>query len=530
MPQEDVQPAEYQFSRKKVVWGLVAIFAVYGTMAYSVQTMTIARPKIAADLDGLSLYAWSVSIPSLIMALVTIIFGKFSDMYGRRIMLMIALIASFTGTVLSALSPNFIFLIVASAIAALGAGAMMPLVFAVVGDLFPPNQRSKWIGLLNIPLGVFTLIGPALGGFVVDTLNWRYLYWMAIPLLVVCLVTVPIGVPSRLNRESRHKIDAKGCIFVALASSTTILGFSFAGKTYPWLSAPIISLLGFSLACWILFLWVESGAREPVLDLAVLRNRSFRSVALATFFSSFGTMGMMMYFPMFLQGIRDITTFHSGFVTTPYGVLAAFMGVPVGYIIARSSRFKWMYVAGYGMLTVSMFGLILFNADTSIVWSVAVAILAGLGYGVIPTINTIVVQNAVPKRLMGVAMGAVFFFLMMGSAISPAILGSAMNVTYAKALSQSLPGGLRALADEKTMGALDDPKVLLSRSAMEDLRKTLQDKGGNGPQLFQQTVEAIRHSLQTGLRNIFWIGAIMMLLSFLIICTIPRKTIGGNEP
>jgi len=232
MSQEDVQPAEYQFSRKQIVWGLVAIFAVYGTMAYSVQTMTIARPKIAADLDGLSLYAWSVSIPSLIMALVTIIFGKFSDMYGRRIMLMIALIASFMGTVLSALSPNFILLIVASAIAALGAGAMMPLVFAVVGDLFPPAQRSKWVGLLNIPLGVFTLIGPALGGFVVDTLNWRYLYWMAIPLLVVCLVTVPVGVPSRMNRDSKRKIDVKGCIFVALASSTTILGFSFAGKTF----------------------------------------------------------------------------------------------------------------------------------------------------------------------------------------------------------------------------------------------------------------------------------------------------------
>jgi MFS family permease len=529
MSQEDVQPAEYQFSRKQIVWGLVAIFAVYGTVAYSVQTMTIARPKIAADLDGLSLYAWSVSIPSLIMALVTIIFGKFSDMYGRRIMLMIALIASFIGAVLSALSPNFIFLIVASAIAALGAGAMMPLVFAIVGDLFPPAHRSKWVGLLNIPLGVFTLIGPALGGFVVDTLNWRYLYWMAIPLLIVCLVTVPVGVPSRMNRDSKRKIDVKGCIFVALASSTTILGFSFAGKTYPWLSAPIISLLGFSLACWILFLWVESGAKEPVLDLAVLRNRSFRSVALATFFSSFGTMGMMMYFPMFLQGIQDITTFHSGFITTPYGVLTAFMGVPVGYIIARSSRFKWMYIAGYGILTLSMFGLILFNADTSIIWSVAVAILAGLGYGVIPTINTIVVQNAVPKRLMGVAMGAVFFFLMMGSAISPAILGSAMNVTYAKALSQSLPEGLHAVADDKIMGALDDPQVLLSGSAMEDLRKILKDKGGNGPQLFQQTVGAIRHSLETGLRNIFWIGAIMMLLSFLIICTVPGKTIGGDE-
>jgi MFS family permease len=528
MSPEDVQPVEYQYSKKQITLGLVAIFAVYGTMAFSVQTMTIARPKITADLNGLSLYALSVSIPALIMALVTIIFGKFSDMYGRRIMLMIALIASLTGTVLSALSPNFIFLIVATAIAALGVGAMMPLVFAVVGDLFPPSQRSKWVGLLNIPLGLFTLIGPSLGGYIVDAWNWRYLYWMAIPLLVICLVTVPVGVPSRINRDAKHKIDVTGCVLVALAGSTTILGFSFADK-HPWISFHVLGLILMSLACWIIFLWVESGAKEPVLDLIVLRNSSFSRVALATFFSSFGTMAMMMYFPMFLQGVQDISTLHSGFITTPYGVLTAFMGVPVGYIIARSRRFKWMYIAGYGILALSMFGLILFHAGTPPMLSVAVALMAGLGYGVIPTINTIVVQNAVPKRLMGVAMGAIFFFLMMGSAIAPAILGSTMNFSYAKAISHSLPEGLRDIADEKTMKALDNPQVLLSGSAMKDLKNTLEGKDGSGRELFQQTVEAIRHSLETGIRSIFWIGAIMTLLSFFIICTIPEKTIGGDE-
>ena len=525
MSQEDVQSTEYQFSRKQIVWGLVAIFAVYGTVAYSVQTMNIARPKITADLDGLSLYGWSVSIPSLIMAMVTIIFGKFSDIYGRRIMLMISLVAAVIGTVLSALSPNFIFLIAASAIAALGAGAMMPLVFAVVGDLFPPSERSKWVGLLNIPLGIFTLTGPVLGGYIVDAWNWRYLYWLAIPLLVLCLVTVPIGVPSRMKRDSKPEIDIKGCICVAFAASTSIIGFSFADK-HPWISFHVLGLLLISAVCWIVFLKVESGAKEPVLDPAVLRNRSFSRVALATFFSSFGTMGMMMYFPMFLQGVQGMTTFRSSFYTIPYGFLTAFMGVPVGYIIARSSRFKWMYVAGYGILTASMFSLILFNAGTPRGWNLAVALLAGLGYGVIPTINTVVVQNAVPKRLMGVAMGAIFFFLMIGSAISPAILGSTMNVSYTKALSQSLPEGFRDIVDEKTMEALDDPQVLLSESAKKSLMETLQ---GKGETLYQETEEAILHSLEAGIRNIFLIGALLMLVAFLIICTIPRKFIPNND-
>jgi MFS family permease len=529
MSQNEVQPAEYQFSRRQIIWGLVAVFAVYGTMSFIVQTGTIARPKIAADLNGMSLYAWSVSIPGLVGVLVTLIFGKFSDMYGRRVMLMISLIASFVGTILSALSPNFIFLIVVTSVAFLGAGAMMPLVFAVIGDLFPPSERSKWVGLLNIPVGICALIGPTLGGFVVDTLNWRYLYWMAVPLLAICLITVPIGVPSLMNRDSSRKIDVKGCIFLALASSTTIFGFSFAGTTYPWLSAPIIGLLGFSLACWIIFLRVESGAKEPVLDLIVLRNRSFLTVAVALFFSFFGLMGMMMYFPMFLQGVQGISTMRSGQIITPNGLLMGFIGVPVGYIIAKRNIIKQLYVIGYAIGTLIMFGMIFFNADTPIVFSIAVSILAGLGMGAIPTINTVVVQNAVPKRLMGAAMGAFFFFFNMGMTICPAILGSAMNITYAKAISQSLPEGMRGIADEKIMDALDDPRVLLSESAMEDLEKAIRGMGDNGQQLFQQTVEAIRHSLVSGLRSMFLISAITMLFAFLLICTLPSNPVANDE-
>ncbi len=523
MPQKEVLQDNHQYSRNQIIWGIVAVFSAYATVAFSMQTLGIAKPKITADLNGLSLYSWSVSIPSLIMALGTIIFSKFSDMYGRRIMLMISLIASMAGTVLSAISPNFIFLIVAGAIGALGMGAIMPLVFAVIGDLFPPSERGKWIGLLNIPLGIFTLTGPSLGGFVLDKLHWRYIYWMAVPLIIFCLIAVPIGVPRLRDRVAGRKIDIFGCILVALASSTTIIGFSFAGTKYPWLSIQIIGLLGFALLSWILFLLVEAKADEPLLDPSLLHNRTFSTLAIATFLSSFGTMGMMMYFPMFLQGIQDISTFYSGMISTPYGVLTAFMGVPAGYLISKTGRFKWMYIFGYGFLTMSIFMLVFFNAGTPVFMSLVVSFLGGLGYGILPTINTIVVQNAVPQRMMGAAMGAIFFFLTLGTAISPAILGTTMNVTYANALSESIPDGLGEVIDRETIASLNDPQVLLSVPAMEQLKKTFIDKGENGEQLFKKTVDSIRYSLETGISDIFLLGAIMTLLAFLLICTIPGK-------
>jgi MFS family permease len=515
---------EYGFTQKQINLGLIAIFAVYGTMAYFVQTMNIARPKIAADLNGMSLYSLAVSIPSLVGAFVTLVFGKLSDIYGRRIMLLVSLVFCLIGTLLGAISPNFIFLIVAGVISALGTGAMVPLTFAVVGDLFPPEKRGKWIGLLRIPTGVFSLIGPTLGGWFVDNLSWRYLYWIAVPLLVVCLVIVPAGVPSVIRQAAKRKIDILGCVLVAIASSTLIIGFSFAGSKFPWGSPQTLGLLSVSLAFWILFLRTENHVEEPILDPLVLRNRSFLTVAVATLLSYFGQMGIMMYFPMFLQGVQSISTTRSGQFITPYSLFMAFVGVPVGFMLAKGGKFKWMYVVGFGILSVDISAMVFFTEQTPTLWSIVAVTVAGIGLGAVPTVNTMVVQNAVPKRLLGVAMGAMFFAILMGVAIAPALLGSAMNASYEKALTYSLPQELHRIADKETLASLGNPRILLSQSAMDEL-KTKFDQGGSEMQaLFPDTVRAIRYSLQAGVKSVFRLGAVTMLLAFLIICTVPPKT------
>jgi len=235
-----------------------------------------------------------------------------------------------------------------------------------------------------------------------------------------------------------------------------------------------------------------------------------------------------MYLPVFLQGVQGISTTRSGLIITPYSVLMAFIGVPVGFLLARTGSFKWMYVLGFGLLTADMFSLVLFTTETPVLGSVAACMLAGLGLGAIPTVNTTVVQNSVPKRLIGVAMGAIFFFILMGVAMSPAILGSAMNASYATTLAKTLPPELHRIAGEAAMTSLGNPRVLLSPASMAELEKTIRLNGGDG-RLFEQTVTAIRGSMLAGLKSVFWIGSITMLMALGLISTIPAKSESVEE-
>ncbi len=521
MTQAPQSPSGTGFTRKQIALGLITIFSLIFTVSFFIQTLGIARPRMAADLNGMSIYAWSLSIPSLAAAFVTLLFSKFSDMYGRRFMLLICMILFLAGTVLSSLAPTFVILIAGETLSRLGNGALTPILYSVLGDMFAPVERSKWVGLLRIPQGFLALLGPTLGGWFVDNLSWRHLYWMGVPLLILCLLMIPIGIPSTVKKAGR-KIDVRGSILVAVASSATILGLSFAGTTYPWASPQIIGLFGVALLFWLFFFKAEGRVDEPIMDPQVFRNRTFLTVAISGMLSFVGLTAIMMYYPIFLQGVKGISVMRSRQILTPFAVLMAFTGVPAGFILAKTKRYKWMYIAGYGLLTAAIFGIVFFDSETSVFVAVLAVTLAGLGLGTIPTINTLVVQWAVPKRLLGASMGALFFSITLGTAIAPAVLGPVMNTTYVKKLETTLPAGLNQFADKATVAALSDPKALLSPTAMNALRATFAKEGSYGNDLFRQTVEAIRSSMEAGLRVVFLLGAVTMLISFLLIVTIPE--------
>lgn len=425
MAQTQALSAGQNTAAKKVAIGLWAVFIAYFVSYFFMNGINIAQPRMVEEFNGMALFSWLIALPALGSAVATLLFGKLSDMYGRRSILLVSLGLFLAGSILSVMSTTMTFAISARVVLALGQGAIAPMCFSVLGDLFEPAARAKWSGMLNLPAGIAATIAPTLGGIITDSnMGWRGLFWVCVPIVLIAGALVAAGIPGR-QQKVEQKVDFLGIVVMVIASATLIIGVS-------WLGAPDklttgIALVVVSVIAWAGFIMAEKKAEAPILDLQVLFNRTFITAAASGFMSFFGLLGVMIYSPVFAQNVMGVSPTVSGSMLTPFSMLFAFMGIPAGFMLAKTKKYKWMYIAGYAVLTVAMFVMWRFTSETPIWLFVLITALVGFGNGVMPTINTLVAQFAVPKRLLGVAVGAIFFFVMMGMAIAPAILGLAQN-------------------------------------------------------------------------------------------------------
>jgi MFS family permease len=425
MAQAKALPAQQNAAVKKVAIGLWAVFITYFVAMFFMNSVNIAQPIQVAELNGMALFSWIIALPALGSAVATLMFGKLSDMYGRRSILLTSMGLFLAGVVLSAIATSMAFAIAARVVLTLGQGALAPLCFSVIGDLFAPAERAKWSGMLNVPAGIAATIAPTMGGLLTESsMGWRGLFWIMVPLVLISGGLVAAGIPGRTEKVEQ-KVDFLGIAVMVIASATLIIGVSWLGD--PTRLAVGIGLVVVSVIAWAGFIAVEKKAEAPILDPQVLFNRTFITAAASGFMSFFGLLGVMIYSPVFAQGVMGVSPTVSGSMLTPFSMLFAFMGVPAGFMLAKTKKYKWMFISGYAILTVAMFIMWTFSKNTPIWLFVVITALVGFGNGVMPTINTLVAQFAVPRRLLGVAIGAIFFVVMMGMAISPAILGLAQN-------------------------------------------------------------------------------------------------------
>lgn len=485
-------------------------------------------PRIAADLNGMPLFAWAATANLLGRAIATLLFGKLSDMFGRQLMLLASLFLFAVGALGSGLATSFEMLIAFRALEGLGTGSLIPIAFMVVADMFTSRERGQWASTLNIASMLAFLVGPTLGGVIADTFGWRYTFAIGAPFILFSVVFAWFGL-KETGKRAAHKIDFLGSGLMIVAIIPMLLGLSWGGSAYPWTSPTILGLLGFSLVMWVLFFIVERKATEPMISTRVLTNRVFLTGSFWAVFTNFGLTGLGLYLPLFLQGVQGTTAAVSGQIMTPWQVIFRLMSIVVGVLLTRMGRYKIIAVVGTVIYVIGVYLTTTWSGGTGLTELLTVSIILGVSFGAMPTLNTIMIQNAFPKRLIGEATGGVYFFAALGGVLAPALLGTVMTSTYADTLKTNIPFAQLQSLDAKTLASLNDPRALLNASTLNNLKTAFNTLGANGPALLDQTVNGMRLSLNSAISAAFWVATICAVIGLLIILTVPNNPLADKE-
>jgi EmrB/QacA subfamily drug resistance transporter len=485
-------------------------------------------PRIAADLNGLPLFAWAATGNLLGRAIATLLFGKLSDMFGRQKLLFVSLALFSIGALGSGLATSFEMLIGFRALEGLGTGALIPIAFMIVADMFSSRERGQWASTLNVASMLAFLVGPTLGGVIADNFGWRYTFAIGAPFIIFSVVFAWFGL-KETGTHKEHKIDYLGGALMIVAIVPMLLGLSWGGSSYPWTSPTILGLLGFSLVVWLAFFKVESGASEPMLSTRVLANRVFLTGSMWALFTNFGLTGLSLYLPLFLQGVQGTTASVSGQIMTPWQVIFRLMSIVVGILLTRMGRYKIIAVLGTIVYLAAIYWMTTWSGGTGTTEIMIVSVIIGISFGTMPTLNTIMVQNAFPKRLIGEATGGVYFFAALGGVLSPALLGTVMTGTYAETLKANIPFAQLQALDAKTLGTLNNPRALLDPASMNTLKTAFSTLGANGPALLDQTLNGMRASLNSAISAAFLVATVCAAIGLLIILTVPNNPLSEHK-
>lgn len=446
-----------QIEKRAVNTKLVLTGLIIGMFFSSLEQTLVgtAMPTIIGELNGFTIFAWVTAAHLIASTTVLPIVGKLSDLYGRRSIYLIGTIILTIGSFLCASATSMEQLIIYRGLQGIGSGMIMPLL--IIGDIFTAEQRAKWQGVFGAFFGLSSVIGPVLGGLIVDHISWHWIFLINVPTGLLSAILIYIGLKHEaIQKTEKVNIDFLGIFTLIPGIVLLLLGLTFGGDKFEWISLESLMIFGCTLFFIVLFIIFERKAIEPILDLSLFKNRVFATTNILGFLLGLGMFGAIMFVPLFMQGVLGVSATKAGSTITPM-MIGLMLSSIVGGRLLLKLRFRTVLTLGMAIATLGFFLMSTMDGETTILTAYSFMAVLGVGMGLVMPTLLIAVQNEFPKSQLGSVTAASTFFRSIGGTMGITILNAVMNYN----LQQNMDD---AVVSEKNTQVQEALKVLAAKT------------------------------------------------------------------